>query len=134
MVPPAPNSISSGWAPMPSTVRSTHEARPFSLMPWGHVPGASALVEARQRLGPEPLKVLFATAARPLATPATRGAWYRHWRVMVVDGTCLDVPDSPANQALGRAKSGRGEGVGAFPMVRVVGLVEAAPTRSSTPS
>ena len=93
--------------------------------PYWHVPGASALVEARQRLGPEPLELLFATAARPLATPATRGAWYRHWRVMVVDGTCLDVTDSPANQALGRAKSGRGEGVGAFPMVRVVGLVEA---------
>jgi len=44
---------------------------------------------------------------------------------MVVDGTCLDVSDGPANQALGRAKSGGGEGVGAFPMVRVVGLVEA---------
>src|SRR6266705_15024 len=73
----------------------------------------------------EPLKVLFERAARPLATRKTRGAWYRNWRVMVVDGTCLDVPDSPANQALGRAKSGRGEGVGAFPMVRVVGLVEA---------
>ncbi len=89
------------------------------------MPGASALAEARERLGPEPLELLFATAARRLATRATRGAWYRHWRVMVVDGTCLDVPDSPANQALGRAKSGRGEGVGAFPQVRVVGLVEA---------
>jgi hypothetical protein len=44
---------------------------------------------------------------------------------MVMDGTCLDVPDSPANQGLGRSKSGRGEGVGAFPQVRVVGLVEA---------
>ena len=42
-----------------------------------------------------------------------------------MDGTCLDAPDSPANQALGRAKSGRGQGVGAFPQVRVVGLVEA---------
>ncbi len=51
--------------------------------------------------------------------------WYRNWRVMVLDGTCLDVPDSPANQGLGRSKSGRGEGVGAFPQVRVVGLVEA---------
>ncbi len=39
-----------------------------------------------------------------------------------MDGTCLDAPDSPANQALGRAKSGRGQG--AFPQVRVVGLVE----------
>ena len=93
--------------------------------PWWHVPGAPALAEARRRLGPEPLRLLFAQAARPLATKATRGAWYRHWRVMVLDGTCLDVPDSPANQVLGRSKSGRGEGVGAFPQVRVVGLVEA---------
>src|SRR5215204_568136 len=93
--------------------------------PYWHVPGASALAEARERLGPEPLRVLFATAARPLATQATRGAWYRRWRLLVLDGTCLDVPDTPANQALGRAKSGRGEGVGAFPQVRVVGLVGA---------
>ena len=93
--------------------------------PFWHVPGASALGEARARLGAAPLKALFEQAARPLATQATRGAWYRRWRVMVMDGTCLDVPDSPANQALGRAKSGRGEGVGAFPQVRVVGLVEA---------
>jgi Insertion element 4 transposase N-terminal/Transposase DDE domain len=106
-----------GWA--------QHARRGRRSWPWWHVPGASALAEARERLGAEPLKVLFAKAARPLATAATRGAWYRHWRVMVMDGTCLDVPDSPANQVLGRSKSGRGEGVGAFPKVRVVGLVEA---------
>ena len=93
--------------------------------PYWHVPGASALAEARERLGSEPLRLLFAQADRPLATPKTRGAWYRNWRLMVMDGTCLDVPDSPANQVLGRSKSGRGEGVGAFPQVRVVGLVEA---------
>jgi hypothetical protein len=106
-----------GWA-----VRARRGRRSW---PYWHVPGASALVEARTRLGTEPLRVLFAQAARPLATKATRGAWYRHWRVMVMDGACLDVPDSPANQGLGRSKSGRGEGVGAFPQVRVVGLVEA---------
>jgi hypothetical protein len=93
--------------------------------PYWHVPGASALAEARERLGPEPLRVLFAQAARPLATAATKGAWYRGWRLLVLDGTCLDTPDSPANQGFGRAKSGRGEGVGAFPQVRVVGVVEA---------
>lgn len=94
--------------------------------PHWHVPGASALGEARARLGPVPLKLLFARAARPLATPATRGAWYRGWRLLIVDGTCLDVPDTPENdQAFGRARSGRGQGVGAFPKVRVVGLVEA---------
>ena len=106
-----------GWA--------QHARRGRRSWPWWHVPGASALAEARTRLGSEPLRLLFAAAARPLATRATRGAWYRGWRVMVMDGTCLDVPDSPANQGLGRAKSGRGEGVGAFPQVRVVGLVEA---------
>src|SRR5919197_795484 len=53
------------------------------------------------------------------------GARSRNGGVMVRDGPCLDVPDSPANQGLGRSKSGRGEGVGAFPQVRVVGLVEA---------
>jgi hypothetical protein len=104
-----------GWA-----VRARRGRRTW---PWWHVPGASALAEARERLGAEPLKVLFATAARPLATAATRGAWYRHWRVMVMDGTCLDVPDSPANQVLGRATGGRGQA--AFPQVRVVRLVEA---------
>jgi hypothetical protein len=93
--------------------------------PYWHVPGASALAEARTRLGAEPLRLLYQQAVRPLATMATRGAWYRGWRLLVLDGTCLDVPDSPANQALGRSRSGRGEGVGAFPQVRVVGLVEA---------
>ena len=94
--------------------------------PYWHVPGASALAEARTRLGAEPLRVLFAQAARPLATQATRGAWYRRWRLMILDGTCLDVPDTPENEAaLGRPGSGRGEGRSAFPQVRVVGLVEA---------
>jgi hypothetical protein len=106
-----------GWA-----VRARRGRRTW---PYWHVPGASALAEARERLGPEPLRLLFARAARPLATRKTRGAWYRNWRLLVLDGTCLDVPDSPANQVLGRSKSGRGEGVGAFPQVRVVGLVEA---------
>jgi hypothetical protein len=94
--------------------------------PYWHVPGASALAEARERLGSEPLRLLYQQAVRPLATVATRGAWYRHWRLLVLDGTCLDVPDTPENAAaFGRPGSGRGEGTGAFPQVRVVGLVEA---------
>ncbi|HEX6674407.1 MAG TPA: IS4 family transposase [Actinomycetes bacterium] len=95
--------------------------------PWRswHLPAKSALVQARARLGAEPLRVLFARTARPLATAATRGAWYRGWRVMSLDGTCLDVADTPANQAaFGRPGSGRGDGRGAFPQLRVVGLAE----------
>jgi len=89
------------------------------------LPVKSALIQARVRLGPEPLKVLFEQTAQPLATTTTRGAWYRGWRLVAIDGTCLDVADTPANQAwFGRPRSGRGEGVGAFPKVRVVGLAE----------
>src|SRR6266487_7204765 len=114
-----------GWAVQARRGRRT--------WPYWHVPGASALAEARERLGAEPLRVLFAQAARPLATQATRGAWYRRWRLLVVDGTCLDVPDSPANQALGRAKSGRGRGWARSRRCGWWGWWRPARTRSSMP-
>lgn len=75
----------------------------------GRLPVKSALVQARARLGPEPLRALFVAAARPLATPATAGAWYRRWRLVALDGTTLDVADTPANDAaFGRAKAAGG--------------------------
>jgi len=108
-----------GWA------RRQPPGPPRRSWPAWHVPGATAIAEARARLGPEPLRALFEQAARPLAEPTTRGAWYRDWRVLALDGTTLDMADTPANaDAFGRAGSGRGEGQGAFPQVRVVGLVE----------
>jgi len=92
--------------------------------PW-NVPTKAALFKARVRLGPQPLRALFETVAAPLATATTRGGFYRGWRLMGIDGTCLDVPDTPANAAqFGRPGSGRGAGVGAFPQVRLVGLAE----------
>jgi hypothetical protein len=87
------------------------------------VPDKSSIARARARLGPAPLRELFAEVARPLATPATPGAWYRGLRLMALDGSTLDVPDTPANTAaFGRPTGGRGQG--AFPQVRLVGLVE----------
>jgi len=87
------------------------------------VPDKSSIARARARLGPAPLRELFAEVTRPLATSATKGAWYRDWRLMALDGTTLDVADTPANvAAFGRPGGGRGQG--AFPQVRVVGLVE----------
>ena len=92
--------------------------------PW-RVPSKAALFQARRRLGSEPLRALFERVAVPLAEPATAGAFYRGWRLVGIDGTCLDVADTPANEAaFGRPGSGRGEGVGAFPQVRLVGLGE----------
>ncbi len=92
--------------------------------PWA-VPTKAALFKARARLGPEPLQALFFSVAAPVAAAGTQGAFFRDWRLMAVDGTTLDLPDTPANDAaFGRPSSGRGEGVGAFPQLRAVGLGE----------
>jgi hypothetical protein len=86
---------------------------------------AAALFKARTRLGPEPLEALYRQSAVLLATRKTKGAWYRGWRLMSIDGTCLDVADTVANdRALGRPGSKRPDGVGAFPQMRVVALAE----------
>lgn len=90
-----------------------------------NVPTKASLFKARARLGPEPLVALFGAIARPMATEETRGAFYRGWRLMSIDGTCFDLADTPENEArFGRPGSGRGQGRGAFPQVRVVGLAE----------
>jgi hypothetical protein len=89
------------------------------------VPSKPAIFMARRRLGSEPLELLFGAVAAPLARPATRGAFYRGLRLMSIDGTCLDVPDTAANDAeFGRPGSSRRVGGGAFPQLRLVGLCE----------
>jgi len=96
---------------------------------WSHdwsVPTKAALFQARKRLGPEPLRVLYDRAVVPLADPQVAGDFYRSWRLMSIDGLCLDVADTEANvERFGRPASSRGDGRGgAFPQVRVVGLAE----------
>jgi Insertion element 4 transposase N-terminal len=61
------------------------------------VPTTAAITRARARLGPEPLRALFDTVCRPMAAEATAGAFYRQWRLVAVDGTTFDLPDTPAN-------------------------------------
>lgn len=87
------------------------------------VPTTAAIGRARRRLGPEPLRLLFARVCRPVAAPETAGAWYRRWRVVAVDGTTLDLADTEANDAF-FGRPGTGRGTGAFPQARVVGLAE----------
>lgn len=84
-----------------------------------HVPSTSAITQARQRLGAEPLRELFERVAVPVAGRGTKGAWLRGRRLMAIDGFILDVADTEENSAaFGRSKGG------AFPQVRVVGLGE----------
>ena len=87
-------------------------------------PHRSSLCVARQRLGIAPVRHLFEQVVRPLARPETPGAFYRGFRLMGIDGTVFDVPDSAANAAaFGRPSAGP-RGDGAFPQVRKLSLVE----------
>jgi len=87
------------------------------------VAGAPALVYRRYQLGARPLQALFARVARPLATPATVGAFRYGLRLLALDGTVEDAPDTPANAAaFGRQRGSRGDS--AFPQVRGVYLAE----------
>jgi hypothetical protein len=87
------------------------------------VPTSGGITQARQRLGPEPLELLFGTVAEPVAGLLTRGAFLRDWRLMAIDGFELDVPDTPANAAaFGYPAGGRERP--AFPKVRVVTIGE----------
>ncbi len=89
------------------------------------VPSKVAIYKARERLGAEPLELLFRAAAVPLASASTRGAFYRGLRLVSLDGTCLDVADTPSNdEAFGRPGSHRRQGGGAFPQLRLVALAE----------
>jgi len=67
---------------------------------------------------------LFNQVIRPLARPETPGAFYKELRLMGVDGTIFDVPDSEANAAVFARPSAGPRGEGAFPQVRKLSLVE----------
>jgi hypothetical protein len=87
-------------------------------------PHRSSLCVARQRLGVAPVRHLFTQVVRPLARPETPGAFYHGFRLMGVDGTVFDVPDSAANAAVFARPSAGSRGEGAFPQVRKLSPVE----------
>jgi hypothetical protein len=94
---------------------------------WGaeavRVAGKSGISQARSRLGEAPLRRLYEELVQPIATPATKGARYRGWRLTSLDGSCLDVADTEENRAeFGLPGASRGES--AFPQLRLVALVE----------
>jgi hypothetical protein len=87
------------------------------------VAGKSGISQARTRLGWEPLKQLHDEVVTPIAVKRTKGAWYRDWRLVSLDGSTLDVADTPGNEKdFGRPSASRG--TSAYPQVRFVSLVE----------
>ncbi|WNV87642.1 IS4 family transposase [Umezawaea sp. Da 62-37] len=111
-----------------------------SLDRWGcwnadwAVPTASAITQARKRLGRGVFPEIFERTCGPVAGDASpvagaiatgrgRGSWLRGWRVLAIDGFDVDVPDTPGNAA----EFGYGGPTGkrsAFPKARVVAVAE----------
>lgn len=89
------------------------------------VPCKSSITEARMRVGPQVMSRLFHQVVRPLATQKTPGAFLGGLRVMAVDGTVFDVPDSEANARVFGYPGSRNNTQAAFPKVRLVLLIEA---------
>jgi hypothetical protein len=87
------------------------------------VAGKSGISQARTRLGWEPLRQLHDELVKPVAVRSTRGAWYRNWRLVSLDGSTLEVADEKANEdAFSRPGASRGSS--AYPQIRFVSLVE----------
>ena len=87
------------------------------------ITGKSGISQARTRLGWAVLRQLYDEVVKPVAVKDTRGAWYRHWRLVSLDGSTLEVADEKANvEAFGRP--GVSRGASAYPQIRFVALVE----------
>jgi hypothetical protein len=87
------------------------------------VAGKSGISQARTRLGAEPVQALYEAIVAPIAETRTKGAWYRQWRLVSLDGSTLDVADTKENHnAFGRPGASRG--TSAFPKIRFVALLE----------
>jgi hypothetical protein len=84
----------------------------------------SGITQARQRLGEEPMAMLFALLA---AEWATASAVEHRWRGLLLygaDGTTMRVADSVENRAaFGGQSGGAGRGDSGYPIVRLVALM-----------
>ncbi|MEU3221510.1 IS4 family transposase [Streptomyces sp. NPDC006971] len=85
-------------------------------------PSASALAQARRRIGATPLRWLFDLLKGPVAGPGTPGAWWHGLMVVALDGTTMTVPDSPAVLTRFTKQAGNHGGTG-YPQVRLLALV-----------
>jgi len=97
-------------------------------------PSASAITQARKRLGRGVFPELFERSCGPVAGEAgpsaglaalgtARGSFLRSWRLLAIDGFEVDVPDTAAN-AVEFGYAGSGDNRSAFCKARVVALAE----------
>ena len=87
------------------------------------MPTKAAIFKARTRLGSEVMIELFDQVAKPFG-PQTQRGFLAGLRLVSVDGTTMDIADTPANeQAYGRPGTNTNF-KSAYPQARILGLVE----------
>ena len=85
------------------------------------LPTTTAVTKARDRLGVEPMKLLFERVAAAEPTPSAR-------RLFIIDGTCLKTPDTQKNREhFGAPKARRG--ASASPQLRLCALLDVTDRR-----
>ncbi len=87
------------------------------------MPTKAAIFKARTRLGSAVMIDLFDTCAKPVARSGGPG-FYRNWRLVSVDGTVLDIPDTVDNERTYGRPGTNTEAKSAYPQARLLGLVE----------
>lgn len=104
--------------------RLTHKLRESIEWPEHWIATRSAITQARERLGPDPVRRLFERLVRPIAKRSTIGAWYRKWRLIALDGSSLNLMDSAPNEArFGKPAAAQGK-TAPWAQARVIGLAE----------
>lgn len=82
---------------------------------------ASALVQARRRIGARPLRRIFEMLRGPAPTVNKHGSWYRGLRLCAVDGTVLALPDTWQN--LRKYSKHQGKELAGYPHARLVAVI-----------
>jgi hypothetical protein len=100
------------------------EGLPAAWSQQEEVPTAGALCQRRQQLAVTPLRTLFARIARPLARPQTRSAFRFGLRLVAVDGTLENLPDTDANRCVFPYHTQEEFSRSPFPQARCVLLME----------
>lgn len=83
----------------------------------------SSIVQARDRLGDEPVRWLFERTAETWAHQSARRHAWRGLAVYGADGTTVRVPDSPENRATFGGQKTRWDSTSGYPLVRLVTLM-----------
>jgi hypothetical protein len=86
-------------------------------------PADSAFSQARQRLGERPLRLLFRQLVAPVGSQDSPGVFFNGLRVLALDGSIFELPDTPANRAAFGSSSNQ-HGEAGFPQMRLAALCE----------